>query len=179
MTPGKISDQTRFAANLPPLCEVLDAKNRVLCLMAHEEVLRQNLRHRAFAVILKERGGRFILSRQGENYGFLHYSFLPAGLCAEDAARAAIAAKLGEYEGSPILLGRIGPGPQSRMAITDIYLAELPKTTALNLEDDDRDWLFLKKDELFAFGDNDLLDIFLRHVMECGIFERKALDNEY
>lgn len=158
-------------ADLPPLCEVLDENNRPLCLVSHGEALAQGLRHRALAVLLRERGGRFILRGNGDIFGFFHFSFIPYGIAAEDAARAAIAARLPVDESFPAAsMGRIAPCPESRGAIVDLFVADVPRHVAPELENNAREWLFLKKDELAAFGENSMLDPFLRHALGLGFF---------
>lgn len=156
--------------DLPPLCEILDEKNRPLCLLNHADALEQGLRHRAFAVLLRERGGRFILRKNGDVFGCFHYSFVPYGIAAEDAARAEIAQRLNLRENFPDYQGRMQVCPESKGALVDIFLVDLPKNIALELEIAPHEWLFLKKDELFALQDNDLLEPFLRHSLALGFW---------
>lgn len=153
---------------LPPLCEVLDKNNRPLCLMDYRAVLAQGLRHRAFAVLLRERDGRYILRGNGEIFGFFQFSFVPYGVAAEDAAMAAITARLPACESLPAVVGRILPCPESRQAIVDLFVADVPRHVSPELENEAREWLFLTKDELPAF--RGMLEPFLAHALDLGFF---------
>lgn len=155
---------------LPPLCEALDENNRPLCLLDYAAALEQGLRHRAFAIMLRSRDGKFILRKNGDAYGFYCFSFLPAGLAAEDAAIAEIEAGLGIAESHPAFVGRIQPCPESRQGLVDIFVAEVPRPEALDMEADTQNWLFLKMDELAAFCDNSLLEPLIRHALAPGFF---------
>lgn len=155
-------------AKIPPLCEVLDRKNRPICLVSHKTALAQGLRHRAFAVILRGRDGRYILRGNGENFGFYEFSFTPYGMAAEDAALAALAPRLGEC--LPRAVGRILPCPESRQAIVDLFVADVARHIAPELESNEGEWLFLTRDELAAFGGDAMLEPFLRHALSLGFF---------
>ena len=155
---------------LPPLCEALDEKNRPLCLLDYANALEQGLRHRAFALMLRGRDGKFILRKNGDTYGFYRFTFLPAGLAGEDAAIAEIGAGLGVAESHPVFVGRIQPCPESRQGLVDIFVAEVPRREALDMETDTQNWLFLTMDELAAFCDNSLLEPFKRHALALGFF---------
>lgn len=152
-----------------PLCEVLDRNNRPLCLVDYKTALKQRLRHRAFAILLRSRDGTLVLRKNGEAYGFYHFSFLPAGLAGEEAAIAAMDAGLGLAESRPCFVMRIEAGPESSQGLTDIFVVEVPRPEALDMEADTQNWLFLKKDELAAFGGNTLLEPLLRHALDLGL----------
>lgn len=151
--------------DLPPLCEALDENNRPLCLLDHAAALEQGLRHRAFAVMLRGRDGKFILRKNGDAYGFYCFSFIPAGMSGEDAAIAEIAVGLGLAECHPVFAGQMEPCPENRQGLVDIFVAEVPRPEALDMEADTQNWLFLKTDELAAFGDNSLLEPLVRHAL--------------
>ena len=52
----------------------------------------------------------------------------------------------------------------------DIFVAEVPRREALDMEKDTQNWLFLTMDELAAFCDNSLLEPFMRHALALGFF---------
>ncbi|MDO5484366.1 MAG: NUDIX hydrolase, partial [Desulfovibrionaceae bacterium] len=75
--------------NTSTLLEVVDSRNTPLCLMPATTVARQELPHRAVAVLLRDNAGRFLLKQtSGQGWDFSSHAALPAGQANEDLARA-------------------------------------------------------------------------------------------
>ena len=57
--------------------EVVDERNTPLCVMAEKDVLRQRLRHRAVALLIRDSAGRALLTfRAGRGWGFSSFAFV-------------------------------------------------------------------------------------------------------
>lgn len=72
------------------LHEVLDCRERVLCLMPLSSIRSQRLPYCAIGVQLYDKYGRYLLAPDGAGFGLSAFSALPAGLGREEyAARLA------------------------------------------------------------------------------------------
>lgn len=118
----------------PALREVVDEADRPLCLLREAALLRQGLRHRAVALLLRDSVGRALL-RPDEHLGWDFSSrALPHALEAvEDCCRRLLATdwKLGSL--APRLLGRVAASPETGMAFLSIFTARIPAATAREL----------------------------------------------
>ena len=55
-------------SNTPDLLEVVDKNNTPLCVMRKQDVLRQNLHHRAVGLLVRDRLGRALLTHRLQTY---------------------------------------------------------------------------------------------------------------
>lgn len=74
--------------NSPDLQEVVDHNNVPLCIMRGEDILRQNLRHRQWGLLVRDRLGRALLThRPGLGWGFSSFGRCPPGQSSEHKAQ--------------------------------------------------------------------------------------------
>ena len=86
--------------NAASFLEVVDGRNAPLCIMAEKDVLRQRLRHRATALLIRDSTGRALLSfREGQGWGFSSFAMLRAGQSFEECARDMLQEDWGEQGG--------------------------------------------------------------------------------
>lgn len=122
-------------AQLPPqaagLREVVDEADRPLCLLPEAALLRQGLRHRAVALLLRDSAGRALL-RPGPRAGWGFSSFaLPHALEAvEDCCRRLLAADWQLESLVPHALRRVDACAATGMAFLTIFTARIPAATA-------------------------------------------------
>lgn len=156
-------------ANFPPLCEILDAANRPVCLADYRDVKSQGLRHRAYAALLWH-PPFYLLRRNADGFGFFRHSFLPPNLTPEEAAARAIAEHFGETGASGAFMGSLPPSPETGNGLTDICLARISRRLALDLDGEPRDWLCVTRNEFLALRDDGLYEPLLLHVLSRGLF---------
>lgn len=70
------------------LCEVVDKKNRLLCVMPFEHACHQNLNFRAVAIILRNSKNLFLKWPSDGAISFSCFHFLPYGLSLRDYAQS-------------------------------------------------------------------------------------------
>ena len=153
-------------ANFPPLCEILDAADRPICLMDYEEAKSQGLRHRAYATLLWH-PPFYILRRKAEGFGFFCHSFLKPDQTAEEAAECAIAGCFGGIDVTCSSLGWLPPAPETGNALTAFCLARIPRRLALELFGEARAWLSATREELLALKDEGLYEPLFSHLISA------------
>lgn len=118
----------------PALREVVDEADRPLCLLPEAALLRQGLRHRAVALLLRDTAGRALL-RPDEQMGWDFSSrALPHALEAvEDCCRRLLATDWKLASLAPRLLRRVAASPETGMAFLSIFTARIPAATAREL----------------------------------------------
>mgnify|MGYP000016048552 CR=1 FL=1 len=151
--------------------EVVDERNTPLCVMAEKDVLRQRLRHRAVALLIRDSAGRALLTfRAGRGWGFSSFALVRAGQAFEARARAMLREDWREEGGRLLSLGFCPPCPESRQAFVALFEARLPTALAAQKAlDPDRNML-LDYDELKGLRAHfdDLLSPFMRVAVQGG-----------
>lgn len=104
------------------LYAALDISGRPLCLLPLEEILRQNLRHRAVAVLLADKRKKALLAAgEGGECGFTFAEALPAGMGAMEYAEKKAHEKWRLERIVPLAV--IQPRAESGHALASIFLA--------------------------------------------------------
>ena len=117
--------------NAASFLEVVDGRNAPLCIMAEKDVLRQRLRHRATALLIRDSTGRALLSfREGQGWGFSSFAMVRAGQSFEECARDMLQEDWGEQGGRLLSLGLCPPCRESRQAFVALFEARLPAALA-------------------------------------------------
>lgn len=151
--------------------EVVDKHNTPLCIMSSGDVLRQRLRHRATALLIRDSTGRALLTfRQGLGWGFSSFGLVQAGQSFEERARSLLHDDWGRESSRILPLGLCYPHAESRQAFVAIFEARLPAVLAAEkIFDPDRHML-LDYDELKGVSAHfkDLLSPFLRIAVQGG-----------
>lgn len=151
--------------------EVVDKHNAPLCILSWGDVLRQRLRHRAAALLIRDSTGRALLTfRQGLGWGFSSFGIVQAGQSFGDQARAMLRDDWGRDCSRMLPLGLCPPHPESRQAFVAIFEARLPAVLAAEkIFDPDRHML-LDYDELKGLSAHfkELLSPFLRIAVQGG-----------
>ncbi len=157
--------------NAPRYLEVVDRHNAPLCIMSREDVLRQRLRHRATALLIRDSTGRALLTfRPGLGWGFSSFGLVQAGQSFEDRARSLLRDDWDRASSRLLPLGLCPPHAESRQAFVTIFEARLPAVLAAEkIFDPDRHML-LDYDELKGLSAHftDLLSPFLRIAAQRG-----------
>lgn len=131
------------------LYAALDANNRPLCLLPIEEILRQNLRHRAVAILLADKRKKALLSAgNGEECGFTFGEALPAGMGAMEFAEKRAYEKWGIERLVPLAV--IQPKAEGRYALASIFLAPASNGMADMLALDREKYLLADSAEISA-----------------------------
>ena len=120
--------------NAASFLEVVDGRNAPLCIMAEKDVLRQRLRHRATALLIRDSTGRALLSfREGQGWGFSSFAMVRAGQSFEECARDMLQEDWGEQGGRLLSLGLCPPCRESRQAFVALFEARLPAALAAHV----------------------------------------------
>lgn len=115
----------------PALREVVDAADRPFCLLPEAAILRQGLRHRAVALLLRDSAGRALLRPDAPGGWDFSSRAIPQALeAAGDCCRRLLAADWQLAGLAPRLLRRIPAGPETGMAFLSIFTARIPAPTA-------------------------------------------------
>ncbi|WP_291448889.1 NUDIX hydrolase [Desulfovibrio sp.] len=157
--------------NAASFLEVVDGRNTPLCIMAEKDVLRQRLRHRATALLIRDSAGRALLSfREGRGWGFSSFDMVRAGQSFEACARGMLQENWGEPGGRLLPLGLCPPCRESRQAFVALFEARLPAALAAQKALDPDRSMLLDYDELKGLGAHfgDLLSPFMRVAVQGG-----------
>lgn len=118
----------------PALREVVDEADRPLCLLSEAALLRQGLRHRAVALIVRDSAGRALLRPDAHMRWDFSSRALPHVLeAAEDCCRRLLATDWRLVDLAPRELCRVGASPETGMAFLTIFTARIPAATAREL----------------------------------------------
>lgn len=104
------------------LCEVVDAKNRLIACMSKESVLSQNLMSRSVALVIKDDIGHALF---GLNDGYLtlpYYNYLPAGRSVTEYAEKILQDLVQVKTNHIVPLAEIRPNASQRQFITVLGL---------------------------------------------------------
>lgn len=116
------------------LREVVDEADTPLCLMPEDHLLRQGLRHRVVALLLRDATGRMLLRphpRSGWEFSSLA---LPRAMeAAEDCCRRLLAADWKLPATSPRLLRRVDARAETGMAFLTLFEARVSAAAARTL----------------------------------------------
>ena len=157
--------------NTPDLQEVVDHNNIPLCIMRGEDILRQNLRHRAVGLLVRDRLGRALLTfRPGHGWGFSSFGRLPAGQSSEHKAQELFNSDW-NHEGRILPLGVSPPGPDNFNAFVALYEGRMPASLAATAVRDPDQHMLVDYDELRGLGVHfgELLSPFLRQAVQSGL----------
>ncbi|MDR3358244.1 MAG: NUDIX hydrolase [Desulfovibrio sp.] len=159
-TPGRIRNGV----------EIVDARNRPLGVMNHENIVSQHLLHRSIAILLRDAAGRFLLSFQKKSgWGFSSVAPVPAGQsCATCAAKT-----LHRHWGLQTRILPVGVYPpcgENGHSFVAVFESRLPLAAVMALTDTPERHLLLDYDELKGldahFGD--MLSPYMRVVLQNG-----------
>ena len=115
----------------PALREVVDEADRPLCLLPEASILRQGLRHRAVALLLRDSAGRALLRPDAPTGWDFSSRALPQALeAAGDCCRRLLAADWKLDALAPRVLRRVAASPETGMAFLTIFTARIPAATA-------------------------------------------------
>lgn len=160
------------------LREVVDEANAPLCLMSEMALLRQGLRHRAVALLLRDQTGRALLRPQSPNCWEFSSRALPRAMeSAEECCRRLLETEWGLPTLIPRILRRVDACVETSMAFLTLYTAHISNATARALAMPgviDPDGLpLLDAIELAGLADQEppLLSPLLRHVVRSGWLE--------
>lgn len=113
------------------LREVVDETDRPLCLMPEASLLRQGLRHRAVALLLRDPAGRALLRPQPQNGWEFSSLALPRALeAAEDCCRRLLVTDWDLGTAAPHLLRRADACAETGMAFLTLFEARISAATA-------------------------------------------------
>ncbi|MDE7370830.1 MAG: NUDIX hydrolase [Desulfovibrio sp.] len=114
----------------PALREVVDAADRPLCLLPEAVLLRQGLRHRAVALILRDTSGRALLRPGADGWDFSSRALPQAMEATEDCCRRLLETEWHLPGIAPRVLRRVGACAETGMAFLTIFTARIPAATA-------------------------------------------------
>ncbi|MDE7241206.1 NUDIX hydrolase [Desulfovibrio sp.] len=118
----------------PALREVVDEADRPLCLLPEAAILRQGLRHRAVALLVRDSAGRALLRPDLQRCWDFSSRALPHALEApEDCCRRLLATDWKLDSLAPRRLRRVAACPETGMAFLTIFTARIPAATAREL----------------------------------------------
>lgn len=113
--------------------EVVDNANRPICILEKDEVIGQNLCHRAVALLLRDNAGRYLLRRpNGESWGFSAHEPLVAGLAAAEFCQVLARQSWNLEIIAPVQAAFHAPSPENGNAFTSLFCV-LISSGALNL----------------------------------------------
>lgn len=116
------------------LREVVDEADRPLCLLPEAALLRQGLRHRAVALLLRDNAGRALLRPDAPSGWDFSSRALPLAFEAvEDCCRRLLAHDWKLAGLAPHALRRVAASPETGMAFLTIFTARVPDATAREL----------------------------------------------
>ena len=117
----------------PALREVVDEGDRPLCLLPEAALLRQGLRHRAVALILRDSRGRMLLRPGQAGWDFSSWALPQAMEAAEDCCRRFLEADWGLTGAAPRILRRVEACAETAMAFLTIFTARITPAAAREL----------------------------------------------
>ena len=117
----------------PALREVVDEADHPLCLLPEASILRQGLRHRVMALLLRDTAGRALLRPCADGWDFSSRELPHALEAAEDCCRRLLAADWRLDGPAPRVLRRVAACPETGMAFLTIFTARIPAATAREL----------------------------------------------
>lgn len=142
-----------------------------LCVMKYEDVLRQQLLHRAVALLVRDRKGRALLT-QRQNYGWGMSSFgrLRAGISSESKAQEMLLKDL-RQSGPVLQLGIAQPGMESLNCFVYLFEARVSAAVADEAVRNADNHMLVDYDELRGLGTHfgELLSPFLRMLVQKGL----------
>lgn len=116
------------------LREVVDEGDRPLCLLPEAALLRQGLRHRAVALLVRDRAGRALLRpREGAGWDFSSHALPLALEAGEDCCRRLLDTEWGLAGLAPRELRRVEACPETGMAFLTLYVARISNAAARQL----------------------------------------------
>lgn len=114
----------------PALREVVDEADRPLCLLPEAAILRQGLRHRAVALLLRDHAGRTLLRPGRAGWDFSSRALPQAFEAVEDCCRRLLAQDW-KLEGlAPRVLRRVEARPETGMAFLTVFTARITDAMA-------------------------------------------------
>ena len=114
----------------PALREVVDEADRPLCLLPEASLLRQGLRHRAVALILRDGAGRMLLRPGPAGWDFSSRALPQAMEATEDCCRRLLEAEWRLAGLAPRVLRRVDACAETGMAFLTIFTARVTEATA-------------------------------------------------
>lgn len=109
----------------------MDEADRPLCLLPEAAILRQGLRHRAVALLIRDTEGRALVRPDAPDGWDFSSRAIPLALEAgADCCRRLLARDWKLAGLAPRVLRRIPAGPETGMAFLTIYTARIPAATA-------------------------------------------------
>ncbi|MDE6734395.1 MAG: NUDIX hydrolase [Desulfovibrio sp.] len=114
----------------PALREVVDAADRPLCLLPEAVLLRQGLRHRAVALILRDTSGRALLRPGADGWDFSSRALPQAMEAVEDCCRRLLKTEWNLAGIAPRVLRRVDACAETGMAFLTLFTARIPVATA-------------------------------------------------
>lgn len=131
------------------LLEVVDKHNTPLCLMSERDVLGQKLKHRAVALLLRDKAGRALFTqRQGYGWDFSSYAVVYAGQAYEAVARTLLQQDWHQGGRRLTLLGVCPAHENGARAFTAVYEVRMPVPLLSLLAADRSRHLLLDHDEI-------------------------------
>lgn len=127
-TPSASPPKSQDDAQL--LLDVVDSHNVPLCRMRAQDVTGQQLPSRAVGLLVRDRQGRFLLTRQSDaRWGLPALTPLPAGQSHEELATDLLRTHW-RQEGRVALQGLLPPAPPTRCAFLYVYATRLATSLA-------------------------------------------------
>ena len=117
----------------PALREVVDEADRPLCLLAEAAILRQGLRHRAVALILRDTAGRALFRPGADGWDFSSRALPQAMEATEDCCRRLLETEWRLAGLAPRVLRRVDACAETGMAFLTIFTARIGVATAREL----------------------------------------------
>lgn len=139
--------QPESLAELP--LEVLDQSGRTLCVLPARDVLRQKLRHRSVAIILRDGRGRLLLTGSpATGWSFSAAAALPAWESGESHAEKLAGLAWPGCRGRFHLIGSCQPCPENGNALAMIFELHVTPVWLDHLAADREKHLLLDHDSL-------------------------------
>ena len=117
----------------PALREVVDEADRPLCLLAEAAILRQGMRHRAVALLLRDNAGRALLRPGADGWDFSSRALPQAMEATEDCCRRLLETEWRLAGLAPRVLSRVDACAETGMAFLTIFTARIGVATAREL----------------------------------------------
>lgn len=109
----------------------MDEANAPLCLLPEAVLLRQGLRHRAVALLLRDTQGRALLRPRPETgWDFSSFALPLAQEATEDCCRRLLATDWDLPDAAPRVLARVDSSPETGMAFLTIFTTRLSDAAA-------------------------------------------------
>lgn len=131
------------------LQEILDEKNRAICLLSVKEAQRQRLKRRSVALSLKDSSKRMLCRQTSESqYDFTGLQPLPAGASPEDLCRLLVPETLLNVPAHFRKTGIICPCPETDGACIELWDGVIGSRFEIFLDFDQEDFFGLDPVEL-------------------------------